>query len=52
MAGTIVNDCVYSVSTKCMVLPWTIISVIDEEHSLIYFFVSDITPCLRASGNK
>ena len=40
MAGTIVNVCVYSVSTKYAVLPWTIISVADEEHSFIDFFVS------------
>ena len=37
---------------------WTIISVADEDHSFIDFFVSNITPCLaessllRASGNE
>ena len=50
MAKTIVNVCVYSVSNKCTVLPWTIISVADEEHSFIDFFVSNITPRLAGSS--
>ena len=50
MAGTIVNVCVYSVSTKCTVLPWMIISVADEEHLFIDFFVSNITPRLAGSS--
>ena len=35
MAGMIVNVCVHSVSTKCTVLPWTIISVA----AFVHFFV-------------
>lgn len=50
MAGMIVKVGVYSVSTICTVLPWTFISVADEEHLFINFFVSNITPGIRASG--
>ena len=43
-------DCkVYSVSVKCTVLPWMIISVTEEEHSFIDFFMSNITPRLAES---
>ena len=50
MVGMIVIVRIYSASTKCTVLPWTIISMAEEKHSFIDFFVSNITS--RLAGSK
>ena len=44
MAGKIVNVCVYSLSKRSTLLPWTIVSVTDDQHSFSDFYTSNIEP--------
>ena len=50
MAGTIMHVCVYSLSKKSSLLPWTIVSVADDQQSFSDFFRSNIQPHLAGSS--
>ena len=50
MVGMIVIVRIYSVSNKCTVLPWTIISMAEEKRLFIDFFMSNLTS--RLAGSK
>ena len=44
------NVCVYSLSKKSSLLPWTIVSVSDDQQSFSDFFRSNIQPRLAGSS--
>ena len=48
MAGTIVNVCVYTLSKRSTPLPWTNVSVTDDQHSSSDFYTFNIQ--LRVAG--